>query len=329
VIFRKRAERTFTRVFFATDLHASTRVFRKFLNAATAYKADVLVLGGDVCGKMLTPIVECEDGTHELALHGEYRTVGSERDFDRAVEALDTQGHYYRVMSPDEYARLAANEDAVDELFTELARERLAAWREEAERKLGPLGVRCFVTGGNDDRPEALEALEGGDGALVFCEGRATPIADDHVMVSCGHSNETPWRTPREVTEERLAAIIEEAVNGIDDFTNVVFNFHAPPFDSTLDLCPELDTSTEPPTPVYRGGQMSFTAAGSTAVRDAINRYQPLLGLHGHIHESRGAVNVGRSLCINPGSEYGEGYLRGCIVNLVDGKVLSYQLTSG
>jgi uncharacterized protein len=327
-MFRKRS-RQFTRVFFATDLHASTRTFRKFLNAATAYEADVLVLGGDVCGKVLTPIVARPDGMYELSLHSEQHVVGRDEQLEHAIEALDTQGHYYAVVTPDEYAALAADEDAVDRLFAKLAHARLAAWREEAERRLAPLGVRCFVTGGNDDRPEALAALDGAEGALVFSEGRVTPIDDQHVMVSCGYSNQTPWHTPREVPEEELAEIIAEAVSGVDDFTNVVFNFHPPPHDSTLDLCPQLDTSTDPPSPVFRGGQMVYAAAGSTAVREALERHQPLLGLHGHIHESRGAVTVGRSLCINPGSEYGEGYLRGCIVNLVDGKVLSYQLTSG
>jgi len=65
------------------------------------------------------------------------------------------------------------------------------------------------------------------------------------------------------------------------------------------------------------------------AVREAIEKYKPLLGLHGHIHESRGVVNIGRTLCINPGSEYGEGIIRGAIVDLAKDKVLSYQLTSG
>jgi uncharacterized protein len=328
MIFR-RARREFTRVFFATDLHASTRTFRKFLNAASAYDAQVLVLGGDVCGKVLTPIVRRPDGKHELQLHAEHRLVASERDLEKTVEALETQGHYYTFLSPEEYARIAGDESEIEALFTRLARERLASWREEAERRLAPLGVRCFVTGGNDDRPDALAALDGDDGAMLFCEGRVTPIDDEHVMVSCGYSNPTPWDTPREVSEERLAAIIAEAVAGVDDFRNVVFNFHPPPHDSTLDLCPALDTSTDPPSPIFRGGQTIFAPAGSTAVREAIERHQPLLGLHGHIHEARGAVHVGRSLCVNPGSEYGEGYLRGCLVNLVDGEVLSYQMTSG
>jgi len=328
-MFRRKPQRPFTRVFFATDLHASTRTFRKFLNAATMYEANVLVLGGDVCGKVLTPIVRRPDGMHELLLHAEHRLVGSEHELEHAVEALDTQGHYYEFLSPEEYERVAGDDVAIDELFTRLARERLAAWREEADRRLGPLGIRCFVTGGNDDRPEALTALDGDDGSMVFCEGRVTRIDDEHTMVSCGYSNPTPWDTPREVSEERLAHLIADAVAEMHDYGNVIFNFHPPPFDSTLDLCPRLDTSTDPPTPIYQGGQMIFGPAGSTAVREAIERHQPLLGLHGHIHEARGAVKVGRSLCVNPGSEYGEGYLRGCLVNLVDGEVLSYQMTSG
>ena len=46
--------------------------------------------------------------------------------------------------------------------------------------------------------------------------------------------------------------------------------------------------------------------AGSTAVRASIEKHQPLVGLHGHIHESKGFVTLGRTLCLNPGSEYGK-----------------------
>ena len=327
-MFGKRRGREFTRVFYATDVHASARTFRKFLNAASAYDANVLVLGGDVCGKMLTPIVASPDGTYSASLHGEHRAFAAE-DLDEMIETLETQGHYHAILSPGEYARLESDDALVDELFVRLARERLSEWREEAERRLAPLGVRCFVTGGNDDRSEALEALADGDGAMAFCEGRVVSIDDQHAMVSCGYSNPTPWSTPREVPEERLSEIIANAVGSMSDFANVVFNFHPPPFDSTLDECPKLDGTTDPPSPVFEGGRMVFAPAGSTAVREAIERHQPLLGLHGHIHEARGAVRIGRSLCVNPGSEYGEGYLRGCILNLTAGKVMSYQMTSG
>jgi len=69
--------------------------------------------------------------------------------------------------------------------------------------------------------------------------------------------------------------------------------------------------------------------AGSKSVRRAIEKYQPLLGLHGHIHESQSVAKIGKTTCINPGSEYGEGVLRGCIVILGDGKIEGYQMTRG
>ena len=46
-----------TRVFFTTDLHGSTVVFKKFINAGKFYEAQVLILGGDMIGKMIVPIV--------------------------------------------------------------------------------------------------------------------------------------------------------------------------------------------------------------------------------------------------------------------------------
>jgi len=168
-----------------------------------------------------------------------------------------------------------------------------------------------------------------GTRSFVGVEGRATPIDDDHVMVSLPYVNPTPWKTPREAPEEDLVRMIDEAVGGLSDFGRVIFNFHAPPRDSTLDTCPLLDAGTDPPSQVVRGGQPVLHGAGSTAVRAALERYQPLLGLHGHIHESQAAARIGRTLCVNPGSEYGEGVLRGCLVNLANGKVRSYQMTTG
>jgi Icc-related predicted phosphoesterase len=69
---------------------------------------------------------------------------------------------------------------------------------------------------------------------------------------------------------------------------------------------------------------------GSTAVREAIERQRPLLGLHGHVHESAGVEKIGRTVCINPGSDYGDGILRGAIVELDrDRGVRNWQLTQG
>jgi len=191
-------------------------------------------------------------------------------------------------------------------------------------------GIKCFVTGGNDDDPQVLAPIHREAAESFFaCENKAVNVDEDHVMISVGLSTPTPWKTPREVSEEALGAMIEEMVKQVPDMDYCIFNFHDPPVDSTLDTCPMLDWNTDPPTPIVKAGQIVMHGAGSKAVRQAIEKYQPMLGLHGHIHESMSVAKIGRTTIINPGSEYGEGILRGCLVNFSAGKIESYQMTSG
>jgi Icc-related predicted phosphoesterase len=233
-------------------------------------------------------------------------------------------------MEEEEFKALQADKAAVDQLFHQLARERLESWIDLAETRLKGTGIRCFVTGGNDDDPEVLTVLKReGTEAFVACEGEVVYIDDDHCMISVGYSTPTPWNTPREISDEQLGAYIEEMVKKVPDMNKAIFNFHDPPKDSTLDTCPMLDWTTDPPTPIVKAGQIVMHGAGSASVRQAIEKYQPVLGLHGHIHEAQGVVKIGRTTCVNPGSEYGEGILRGCLVNLVEGKIEGYQMTSG
>jgi Icc-related predicted phosphoesterase len=63
-------------------------------------------------------------------------------------------------------------------------------------------------------------------------------------------------------------------------------------------------------------------------VRELIERYQPLLSLHGHVHESPGAMHIGRTLCINPGSAYHTGRIAGCLVKL-EGERARHQFVTG
>jgi Icc-related predicted phosphoesterase len=190
-------------------------------------------------------------------------------------------------------------------------------------------GIKCLVTGGNDDDPEVLEAIKVGGESFIPVEAKVVQIDDDHTMASVGFSNPTPWHTPREIPDEKLGEIIEGMCAQVTDFQHCIFNFHVPPIDSTLDLCPKLDVTTDPPTPIMSAGQIVFAGAGSPSVRKAIEKYQPMLGLHGHIHEAQGVVKIGKTTCINPGSEYGEGVLRGCLVVFADGKIEGSQMTSG
>jgi Icc-related predicted phosphoesterase len=243
---------------------------------------------------------------------------------------LDILGFYYKVMEEDEFRALQADQPAVDALFHELARQRMESWVNLAEERLNGTGIRCFVTGGNDDEWDVLNVMKK-EGAKSFipCENELVQVDDEHTMISVGISTPTPWHTPREVSEEELGAMIEKMAALVPDMNKTIFNFHDPPKDSTLDTCPMLDWDKDPPTQIVRGGQPVMYGAGSASVRAAIEKYKPMLGLHGHIHESQSVAKIGRTTCVNPGSEYAEGVLRGCLVTFVDGEVQGYQMTSG
>ena len=328
--FLGRKSKKLNRLFFATDLHGSERTYRKFINAGKFYEVNTLVMGGDISGKLLIPIIKESSGHYRATLQGSVQHLTTDEEVKQLQDKIGLLGFYYKIMDEDEYRALSQDSEGVNKLFHELARKRLSEWVDLAETRLKGTGIRCFVTGGNDDDPEVLEAIRGaGRESFFACEAEVIPIDEQHSMASVGFSNPTPWKTPREIPDEKLGEIIEGMCAQVKDFQHCIFNFHVPPVDSTLDLCPKLDWSTDPPSPIMSSGQMVFAGAGSASVRKAIEKYQPMLGLHGHIHEAQGMVKIGRTTCVNPGSEYGEGILRGCLITYADGKVEGFQMTSG
>jgi len=329
-LFTKKPKKEPTRLFYATDIHGSERTYRKFINAGKFYGVNVIVMGGDIQGKLMIPIIREVNGHFRATVQGRVEHLTTEEELKALMSKLDILGFYYKVMEEDEFHILQADPKSVDKLFNELARQKLANWVELAEERLNGTGIRCFVTGGNDDDPEVLTALNK-EGAQSFfaCENEMVYVDEDHPMISVGFSTPTPWKTPREISEEQLGAMIEGMAKKVPDMNKAIFNFHDPPKDSTLDTCPMLDWSKDPPEQIIRGGQPVMHGAGSGAVREAIEKYRPMLGLHGHIHESQSVAKLGRTTCINPGSEYAEGVLRGCLVTFVDGEVQGYQMTSG
>lgn len=329
-LFGRDRGRPRTTIFYATDVHGSERTWRKFLNAGAFYRADVLVMGGDVMGKLTIPIIREAHGRYRATIHGRVEHLETQAEVEAAKERIGFLGFYQTVMDEDEYTATRADPQAVDRLFVELATERLERWIDLAESKLAGTDIRCYATGGNDDLTEVMGVMDRpGTQHFVGCEGRAVQLDDRHIMVSMPYVNPTPWRTPREAPEAELAERIDRIAGDLPDYGHAIFNFHAPPVESTLDTCPQLDWTTDPPSQIVSAGQPVLYGAGSTAVRSAIERYQPMLGLHGHIHESQASARLGRTLCINPGSEYGEGVLRGCLVTIEDGQVKGYQMTAG
>ena len=318
-----------TRVFFAADIHGSQVTFRKFLAAAAFYGVDALVFGGDLMGKALVPIVRTNGG-----FHASFQGRDEEIDADGLgafTDALEQPGFYWKVFDREEYEVVERDPMTKHGLFHELASERLAGWIERAEEVLRGTGVRLYLTGGNDDEPSVLETLERHDGDRVIAsEGRLVELDGEHTMITVGLSTPTPWDTPREASEEAIAQAIEEAVATVPDMGRCVFNLHCPPKDTPIDTCLKLEVRPgELPRPIRHGGRFLTTGGGSTAVREAIERYQPLVGLHGHIHESGGRFRIGRTQTFNPGSEYVQGVLQGVIVSLRGARLVSYQHTQG
>ena len=310
-----------SKVFFATDLHGSEMCWRKFLNAAKFYDADVLICGGDMTGKAIVPIVQ-ENGHFTFTLAGVQQAVGADQVGE--VEAqIRRKGYYPLQMSVERLHELDQDEKVRAETFQRVMLEGVDRWMSMAADKLRGTGVRCFVCPGNDDEMEVDDVIRRSD-LVELGEGRMVEI-DGWTMISTGWSNHTPWNTHREETEEALGDRIEAMAKQVPDASRAIFNLHCPPYKSGLDEAPAIDADLK----LLHGGR-ALRPVGSTAVRSAIEKHQPLLSLHGHIHESKGAIKIGKTLSINPGSSYEEGMLMGAIIQLDPKKgIKSYQLVNG
>jgi uncharacterized protein len=328
-MFKKGPKESPVTVFYVTDLHGSQVAYRKFLNAAQAYGVQALICGGDVAGKQMYPIVRGNDGVQTVELDGRVHVLDSAEALAEAKAAIGSRGGYEVELSREEAERLAKDEAGRDELFTRLVQKRLTEWLELAEERLGGTAVKLYLTGGNDDSQEMLAPLiEAKSEVMIAAEDRMVDVCG-YPMVSLGWSNHTPWNTPRETDEETLAKMLKQVVGRVDDYDRAIFNLHVPPKDSSLDTCAVLDTTKWPPEPVFVGGEPQTFGAGSTAVDAIIRERQPLLGLHGHIHESAGVKKIGRTTCVNPGSDYTDGTLRGAVIALRGNSVRGVQRTTG
>jgi uncharacterized protein len=323
-MFRQRRSTPGLTIFFATDVHGSTVCFKKFINAAKFYGANVLILGGDVSGKMVVPIARQADGTHLSSFAGKNVRLDSPEEIDNFARRLADMGFYPMTMTEEEFQELSQDPERQQQLFDRLITERLEEWAEWARPRITESGVKCYAAPGNDDLFFVDDVIRA-SGVIELLEMRVVEI-DGFEMLSTGWSNKTPWNTERECSEEELDRKIRGMLEQVKDPARSIFNIHVPPHQTALDQCPELDDELRP---VHRGGNPVMTSAGSTAVRALIEQYSPVLGLHGHIHEGRGIAHIGSTVCVNPGSNYSEGVLNGSLIKLQDGHVADVQLTHG
>ena len=312
------------RLFFATDVHGSDRCFTKFVNAGAFYGADAVLLGGDITGKAIVPLIG-ENGRRRAIFLGEEVETRSEEELVALEKKIANTGYYSHRCTRGEADELASDETARERLFLELIVERVERWVALAEERLAPAGIPCLVNAGNDDPREIDDAIRASE-HVEFLEGRVVELPDGTEVASCGYANRTPWDCPRDVDESELAERLEDVVSKLTDPERAIFNFHCPPFDTGIDQGPKLSADMR----LRSGaGGVEMQPVGSTACRDAIVRYRPMLGLHGHLHESRGTYKLGPTVGINPGSEYNEGILRGALVEVKKGKLKSHQFTTG
>lgn len=313
------------RIFFSTDIHGSERCFIKFINAAKFYKANVLIMGGDITGKVIVPIIQQGANSFLAYFLSEKYSMESLRKVEELEERIRMVGFYPYRTNPSEWEEISADQLKFDALFTRLEIESLRKWIKMAEERLKSEEVKVFICPGNDDRVEVDEVLDESD-YIVNPDGKVVDV-NGYPMIGIGNSNITPWNCPRDVPEDIIAGKIEKLASKISNISDAIFCIHIPPYGSGLDVAPRLDSNLKPV--LGAGGKPVMISVGSISVTKAIQKYQPLLGLHGHIHESRGIVKIGRTICFNPGSEYSEGILRGVLLDIEKGKVKDYLLTSG
>ena len=325
-MFRRSSKSPKTRLFFATDIHGSEQCFRKWLNAAGAYGVDALVLGGDITGKILVPLVSDGNGGWRGELHGQPLVASGQDELAALQKQIRMIGRYDVEMTQEEKQLVDAEPARLDELFMRAMAETLERWVALADERLAAAGIPAYAMLGNDDFPELADILRSST-SLAYAEDEIFELPGGYELLSNGYSTPTPWNTAREIPDEELADRLETQIAGLRDPEWSVFNVHCPPYGTHLDSAPLLDDTLKP---ISSAAGVQMAPVGSTAVREAIERQGPLLGLHGHVHESAGVEKIGRTVCINPGSDYGDGILRGAIVELDrDRGVRNWQLTQG
>ncbi len=311
------------KLFFATDVHGSEICWKKFISAAKFYEADTLILGGDMTGKAIVPIIAQGGDKYKVTLLEQESILEGREAVDKMAATIQNRGYYPYVTTPDEVNEISSTPGRSDALFLDQVMTTVQRWMDYADAKLAGTGIRCFVCPGNDDVFE-IDAAIAASKSVRSVEGQVIELDEHHEMVSSGWSNPTPWNTHREEPEENLLKRIEAVIAKAKNPSNAVFNLHPPPYGSGLDEAPEL---TKDLRPAYAG--RSLVPVGSKSVLAVIDKYQPLLGLHGHIHEGKGTRKYKKTLCINPGSMYEQGILHGAVVELQPKKIGTYVLTTG
>jgi len=312
------------KVLLVSDLHGSNAAYMKLSNVPQFYGVKDVIFAGDLLGKALVPIIDM--GDHYEA-NGEKIKKGNIED---AIKRIRNAGQYPFMTSIDEYEKIREDRSYMERLFKDIAINELDRVLNIIEERFRKAGARLYIMPGNDDYPETIDVLnKHRSEVLIPIEGEAASIGD-YSIIGLGYSNKTPWNTPREMSEDELWQSLDKLMNGVDDPRRTIVAVHVPPIDTSIDLAPRLTSDMRP---IIRGGEVEMMHVGSIAVRKILETYAPIIGLHGHIHESGGVDYVeskeSRIPVLNAGSEYNFGVLRGILIQIDNGKLINYLPTKG
>jgi Icc-related predicted phosphoesterase len=310
-------------LYYASDVHGSEQCWRKFLGAGRFYGVSAIIMGGDLTGKAIVPIT-MDGAAFKVHFLGEDQAGEGEGELEKLEAAIRYNGMYPWRATAGEVRAAQADASIQAELFEHVMVEELRRWIELADERMAEYGIDVYVMPGNDD-PWSCDSVLEGAAHVQACDDRVVRVGE-HEMISCAYASPTPWNSPRELDENALYERIKRLADQVESPETAIFNLHVPPYDTGLDTANEINPDL---TLVYKSGQPNPIPVGSTAVRQIIEEYQPLLGLHGHIHESRGEARIGRTLCINSGSEYNSGRIHGVTVKLTPSEVVSHQFVIG
>lgn len=304
----------YLRCYMCSDLHAANRTYRKLLNAIkmNVYEAQVVLIAGDLTGKAIVPIIAQSNGRYAASFLDQHYLIDTEAELEKLKNSISDIGYYPYVTDQEEVDALRTDTAKMSELFRQKMIERVGEWVAMAEERIGKSGIQFYMMPGNDD-DRGVDEMIASSSYVVNPVGKTIHLNEHHEMISFDYANPTPWHTPREWSEEEYYERVKASASTLKNVQNALFMIHVPPFDTGIDTAPELDKTMRPKVTM---GDVLRVPVGSTGVRKAIQELQPLVTVHGHVHEAGGQSKLGRTTCFNAGSEANQGILRGFVFDL-------------
>lgn len=273
------------KILYTADLHGNQILVEKLVKLSNY--SDTLILGGDLCATHFIPIID--DGS-EITLYEFNRAVRLENSKQALIqkEKLFQNGFISWYGSLKNFRKLNK-----EEYQTKIQEKSLRA----TLNKLKTSFENILLILGNDDSSALEKNLNKNKNKKVTNLNEKVIKLNGYEFVGFSYVPITPFNTYFELTEFELERRLKPLLSRIKNYSSSVWIFHSPPYNSGLDLT-------------------AFGPVGSKSIKHFIQERQPKLFLCGHIHESPNLVKLGKTICINPGSEPNLGLLKAVLIDL-------------